>query len=309
MQDLTPGLAPVGDLGLGVEGGVGVGLAEERVVDLARGERDHLERERRDRRGRRGGHPLRADRRDHQRALLRGVEPQQPVDLRVDEAGDEAGRQIQRARHGQELRQHGARVPEEVPVAARLVLPGIAPVDPGEDHRGGLGRDRVVGRGQGEGAAPVAGPQQSQAEVARVEVIDPGRQTLHRPGHHVHLGLVERAGGGGRPEVDLRAPRVRLDAHDAGREKEDRGETIEIERGRPGDGLGRAQRGEGIHRGHRQPGGQAPRLERRVDLERERLGLPVERVPAPAHRLGGMRGALVIRAGGRDVAVVRDDLT
>ena len=244
-----------------------------------------------------------------ERALLRGVEPEQAVDLRVHEAGDEAGRQLQRARHRQQLGQHGARVPEEVAVAARLVLPGIAPVDRGEDHRGGLGRDRVVGRGQGEGAAPVAGPQPPQAEVARVEVIDPGREALHRPGHHVHLGLVERAGGGGRPEVDLGAPRVRLDAHDAGREEEDRGETVEIERGRPGDGRGRAQRGEGVHRGHRQPGGQPPRLERGVDLERERLGLPVERVAAPAHRLGGMRGALVVLAGGPDVAVVRDDLT
>ncbi len=283
--------------------------ARPRVVDLARGERDHLERERRDHRGRRGRRPRGADRRDHQRALPGRVDPQQSVDLRVHETGDEAGRQLQRARHGQELGQHGARVPEEVPVAARLVLPGIAPVDRGEDHRGGLDRDRVVGRGQGEGAAPVTGPQLSQAEVARVEVVDPGREALDGPRHHVRLGLVERTGGRGRPEVNLRTARVRLDAHDPGREEEDRAEAIQVERGGPDDGPERTKRGEGVHRGHRQPGGQPPRLERGVDLERERLGLPVERVPAPANRLRGVRGALVVLAGGGDVAVVRDDLT
>src|SRR5262245_60966553 len=106
----------------------------------------------------RGG-ALAAQRGEDEGAFLLGVETEQAVDVALDEAGDEARGYLQRGGRGEEIGEKAPGIPEEVPVAARLVLPRVAPVDRGGDHRGRGGGDRVVGRGYGEGAAEVAGAQ------------------------------------------------------------------------------------------------------------------------------------------------------
>src|SRR5204863_8604640 len=98
--------------------GGGVRAPDGRVVDLARGERQRREAERRRGRRRRGRRPAAPEGQQAERHLARGVEVEEPVQLVVDEAEHDAGGQIHRGRHGEQVREQRAVVPEAVPGGA-----------------------------------------------------------------------------------------------------------------------------------------------------------------------------------------------
>src|SRR6266511_2718749 len=125
--------------------------------------------------------------------LARRIEPQQTVDLAVHESRQHARGEPEAAGDGEEVSEHRPGVPEEVAVGARLVLPGVAPVDPGEQDGRGAARDRVVAGSRRERLANVAGAQAAKGKVAGTEVIQARVEPRDLTNSHIHLGLVERA--------------------------------------------------------------------------------------------------------------------
>ena len=108
--------------------------------------------------------------------------------------------------------------------------------------------------------------------------------------------MIERARAGGGPVEDL-AARVRRAAEHARAEVEEARERGAIER-RSGaaDASRVGDRGERRTRRAREVGRQRHRLELGIDLEGARHDVPVEEVPAGAHALERMLGALVVAA-------------
>src|SRR5262249_59648572 len=122
-------------------------------------------------------------------------------------------------RGGEQVGQKRARVPEEVPEGARPVLPGVPPVDGGQDQGRGRIPDEIAPGGAGrERRALIARPQSAQREITRAEVVDAGLEPRDLPGDDVDLGLVEGAGRGRRAEVDRLTARVNLSLREARRE-------------------------------------------------------------------------------------------
>ena len=197
-----------------------------------------------------------------------------------------------------------ARVPEAVTVGPSLVLPGVAPVGRRRHENGGRPRDRRLPSGRLDQHRPaVRRAQPSQREVLRAEVVDAGLQPGELAADQVEIDVVERARVRGRAEVHLPAG-VALLLRDARGEEEDPRQGGEIGSLRGllvgaclllGDPRERLQRRD-LERGVF--GGQRKRLERRIDLEGERLILEVQVVGVPMQALLGVLGGVVIRAGG-----------
>src|SRR2546426_5371152 len=232
-----------------------------------------------------------------ERDLASRVEPQQTVDLAVHESRQHARGEAEAAGDGEEVGEHRPGVPEEVAVGARLVLPSVAPVDSGEQDGRGAARDRVVARRRRERVANITGAQAAKGKVAGREVIEASVEPGDLTNRHVHLGLVERARRSRSAEENLSPTRVRLPLGHAGGVVEDRRELAQHEcratRRRAGDGGERfGRRGIELAR-------QSERRDLRIDLERERLDVPLERVTAGAHRRGRVRGPVVVLAGGQ----------
>jgi len=294
-----------------------VQLAEGGVVHLRGREREDRVADRRDARGarrarrgdRRGAGRGRADarRREPQPHELEGgfprrIEPEQAAEVGVDEPRQDPRREPEQARRRQHVCEHRPRIPEEMAVGARLVLPGVAPVDRREHERRRPARQLGLGGRVGEGAPIVPRAEPPQAEVARREVIDPGAEPLNRSGDDVHLGLVEGARRRRRAKAHLLSAGIGLRPRETGGEEEDRGERAEGER--PGGGRRRRrERGQGVARQGVDRRGEQDLREIRIDLERERLHLPVEGVAARPDRRRGVRGPVVERASDLDVPV------
>ena len=261
-----------------------VDRADERVVDLGGREREGRVFHGLERRGGRRGRGVGPERDQLQGGLARRVHAQQPIHLGVDESGQEARREPECTGDGEQVGEHRAGVPEEVPVRARLILPGVSPVDAGEQDGRRPARQRVVGRERRERSAHVTGAHAAKREVAGTEVIEPGLEPGDRAHHHVHLGLEERARRRGGAKEHLAAARVRLLPRHARGIVEHRRELAEAElrRGRRGPG----ECGERVDRRRIDLARQRNRRKIRVDLERERLDVPLERVAARAHRRG-----------------------
>src|SRR6266581_1270355 len=85
---------------------------------------------------------------------------------------------------------------------ARLVLPGVAPVDPGEQDGRGAAREGVVAGSRRERLANVAGAQAAKRKVTGTEVIETRVEARDLTKRHIHLGLVERARRGCSAEED-----------------------------------------------------------------------------------------------------------
>jgi len=66
-------------------------------------------------------------------------------------------------------------------------------------------------------------------------VVDAGGKPWEIAADRVDLHLVERPGAGGRPEVEFLAPRVDLFLGQAGAEKQDLGQPLDVERSLPDD--------------------------------------------------------------------------
>src|SRR5207248_317153 len=89
------------------------------------------------------------------------------VELPVDEAGEQARAEPRRTREPEQVREHRARVPVQVTVAALAVLPGRPPEDAAEDEHGAgtrrLGRER---------RPHVLLPQPAQRVLERMELVE-----------------------------------------------------------------------------------------------------------------------------------------
>src|SRR3989454_1651997 len=229
--------------------------------------------------------------------LARRIEAQQTVHLAVRESRQHARGEPEAAGDGEEVGEHRPGVPEEVAVGARLVLPGVAPVDPGEQDGRGAARERVVTGSRCERLAKVAGAQAAKGKVTGTEVIEARVEPSDLTNGHIHLGLVERARRGRGAEEDLAPTRVGLLPGHAGGVVEERCELAQREcraiRLPAGDGS------EGVDRRRVELARQRERRELRVDLERERLDVPLERVAAGADRRGRVCGPVVVLAGGQ----------
>src|SRR3989475_11700104 len=138
-----------------------------------------------------------------ERDLASRVEPQQTVDLAVHESRQHARGELEAAGDGEEVGEHRPGVPEEVAVGARLVLPGVAPVDPGEQDGRGAARERVVAGSRRERLANVAGAQAAKGKVTGREVIEARVEPRDLTSRYIHLGLVERGRRGRGAEEDL----------------------------------------------------------------------------------------------------------
>src|SRR5213593_277197 len=229
--------------------------------------------------------------------LARRIEAQQTVRLAVHESRQHARSEPETAGDGEEVGEHRPGVPEEVAVGARLVLPGVAPVDPGEQDGRGAAREGVVAGSRRERLANVAGAQAAKRKVTGTEVIETRVEARDLTKRHIHLGLVERARRGCSAEEDLSPTRVGLLPGHAGGVVEERRELAQRKcraiRLRAGDG------GERVDRRRVELARQRERRELRVDLERERLDVPLERVAAGADRRGRVCGPVVVLAGGQ----------
>src|SRR5438034_6960497 len=225
----------------------------------------------------------RTDLNELERGFVLSIEAKQTVDVGIHEAGEETRRQTEAVSGGREVRQHRAGVPVEMAPATPLILPGVSPEERAEhDGRGAPGEVGLGGR-LGERVAHVAVAQSPEREIARAEVIETRRQVLHVPRGDVDLGLVKRAGRRRGAEEDLAAARVGLLPRDTGGEIEKRGEPTECERStlRTRSGIERAESVDlcEIDVARKWDGGEV-----RVDLERKRLDVPLERVAARPDR-------------------------
>src|SRR6266566_7411840 len=130
--------APLSYLFLGLKRRRVVYLKHGRILDLALRKRDRLQTERRNlSRGWQRTLRCAPDRHKAQGNLMPRIEIKQVVHLGVHEPEHDLGRQSRSRRNGQHIRQQGAAIPTEMAIGARLVLPGVPPVDPGtEDCRG-----------------------------------------------------------------------------------------------------------------------------------------------------------------------------
>src|SRR4029434_6720635 len=130
--------------------------------------------------------------------------------------------------------------------------------------------------------------------VAGTEVIEPGLESGDLAHRHVHLGLEEGARRRRGAKEHFAAARVRLLLRHAGGVVENRRELADAELRRGGPWPG--ERGERVDRLRIDLARQRNGLKVRVDLERKRLDVPLERVAARAHRCGRVGGPVVVLA-------------
>jgi len=284
----------------------GVYFSHERIVHFALREGDGFEAKRGSFRGR-----WRRESRDvaegyeGESHLTMGIDVQQAIDTGIHKAAHHTGRQTEGAGNGEQVGEQSAVVPAEMTVGAGLIFPGVAPVGAGaNDTKRGVGDGGFTASGFEEDAAIISGSQAAQAELGRGEVIDASIQVSEAPANEIELDFVERSSAGGGAKVDFAAGMAPL-AGDAGGEIEELGHSFQIRRciGMGGDAFGDA--GEGSDAGLPHFAGQAHRLERRINLERERLIGPVHEMGVSADAGVGMFGGVVIGPSGREIAVVR----
>ena len=184
---------------------------------------------------RRGGAGPTAERHQGETALPGRVDAEEGVHQGIGEPEEHPGRDVNRHRGREEVRQQRAGVPEEVPERPRPVLPGVPPVDRREDRGGRRVGDEVLpARRVRERRAMIARPEAPQREVPGAEVVDARLEVRHGPGDDVDLGLIEGAGGRRRAEVDRLAAGVDLPLREAGREEEELRERGQVDRALPG---------------------------------------------------------------------------
>ncbi len=270
-------------------------LPDERIVDLLAREWQGRKAKAGQGRSRWGGRSVCAEREHGERCLAGLIDVEEARDVVVDESGDDVGRDAERGRDGKEVCEQGARVPEAMPVRARAVLPGVPPKRARQhDQDGSVGRVRLVsGRGD-EKRAVVAGPERPQREVVRAEVMDARRETRDVAAHDVRIDVVERARACGGAIEDLAAGVCATPEH-ARAEVEQVRQEADIEcAGRRGRDAGDRLERQVLR--SRQVRRERDRVEVRVDLERDRLVLPVEGIRARVHTRGGMLAAFVVLA-------------
>jgi hypothetical protein len=275
-----------------------MGFGQDRIVDRFAREWQRRVPERRGRRRRRRRWRAVADRDHGDRDLALRIEVEQAFERAVDESGDGLRRHVERRCGGEQVCEQRARIPEHVPVCARAVLPRVPPEGAGEDeqHR----RLRDVGlraRRVDKRRAMVAVAQPAEREVVWSEVPDAPLDAVERRGHDVGVDVVERARARGGPIVD-RPSRIAASTQDARAEVEEVSERLRVDRLR--------RRGRGRQRRQRRPlragqvGRQRNAVEIGIDLERQGLIVPVERMRIGAHAGEGvLRACMVIAEGDR----------
>src|SRR5262249_42843355 len=178
------------------------------------------------------------------------IDAQEPIHLVVDESGQDTRRKPERTGDNQQVGEHRAGVPEQVPVRTRLILPGVSPVDAGEQDGRRPARRRVVGGGRREPRADVAGARAGEREAAGTKWIEPGLEAGAPAPRYVPLGLEERPRRRRGAKEPLAAARIRLLLRPAGGVIENRRELAEAELRRGGRPPRRGR-----------PGGARPRIE------------------------------------------------
>ena len=191
-------------------------------------------------------------------------------------------------------------VPEGVAVGSLSVLPGVAPVCGGarDDDRRPSQR-RLAAGGLDERASVVTDTQAPKGEVVHPEVVDARWKIRDVTAGEIEVDVVESARVRCRPEVDAAAGRA-PDLRDPGRVVEDAGERPETRHLLGGLDLSRDRRRDGMER--RDGSGlelarERDRLEIAVELEGDRLVVPVEVVRARAQPLLRVLRPLVIACG------------
>ena len=225
---------------------------------------------------------------------------------RSDETCDDFGCESLSGGHGKQVRVERSSVPEGVAVGSLSVLPGVAPVRRGarDDDRRPSQR-RLAAGSLDERASVVTDTQAPKREVVRAEVVDARWKIREVTAGEIEVDVVESARVRCRPEVDVAAGGA-PDLRDPGRVVEDAGERLETRHLLGGLGLSRDRRRDGMER--RDGSGleltrERDRLEIAVELEGDRLVVPVEVVRVRAQPLLGVLRPLVIPAGDLDVLV------
>src|SRR6266571_3272321 len=184
-----------------------VHFAYEGIVNLAPRERDSFEAEKGDlRRGLRRQSGDVAERHQGEGHLTLGINVQQAIDFRVQEAAHHFGWQPQGGADSKQVREQSAVVPAEMAIGAGPIFPSVAPVDAGaDDGKRRMRYGRFTAGGFEEDAAIISGPQFSQAEVRGGEVVDAGPKVGEVTANQIKLDLVERSSAGRGAKVDLAA--------------------------------------------------------------------------------------------------------
>ncbi len=236
--------------------------------------------------------------------LSTGIDIQKAIDAGVHEAANHAGWQTQASGDGEQVGEQRAVVPAEMAVGAGLILPSVAPVGAGaNDGERGMGDGGfATGRFQ-QRAAMVSGPKTAQAELGGGEVIDAGIEVGETAANQIKLDFVERAGTSGGAKVEFSAGIFPF-AGDARGEVEELGNGLQIRRCVSLGGDGRGDGREGGYAGLAHLAGQGHGLERRINLERQRLVVPVQEMGVGADTGVRMFGGVVIAPSGVKIAVV-----
>jgi hypothetical protein len=260
---------------------------------VRRGDQRKLQRRRVDVAGRGGsggvqGGPAAAQGHHRHRELVDAVRADQPGDRDVGETRVQPGGDTGGVRGREQLGQHGAGVPQHVPVAPFAVAPAGAPRDAGDHDRRGVAARRRADPDQGV--------------LVRVVPVHAGGQRRSVGDGDVELQREAAARGSGGAE-QIRAVGTLDRADHAGRQVQQPGEPARVELG--GGDVGRAREdGDGGRRG----GGQIPRQGYAGQVTRVPLvepGQPVEvvdlEVPDHPGVVDGVRPLATRLVGGQAV--------
>src|SRR5687767_822678 len=191
-------------------------------------------------------------------------------------------------------------------VGSLSVLPGVVPVRRGarEDDRR-LSQRRLDARSLDERTSVVADTQPPKRKIVHAEVVEAHWKIREVTAGEIEIDVVQSARVRCRPEVDVAAGGA-PDLRDPGRVVEDAGERLEIRHLLGWPGLSRDQPRDGMERGDGsglELTRERDRLEIAVELEGDRLVVPVEVMRVRAQPLLRVLRPLVIPAGDLDVFV------
>src|SRR5262249_15424630 len=142
-------------------------FSQRRIVDLGGGQGDDLVAYLVDRTMVRRRASRRPDLNQLERSLVLSVEAEEPVDVCIHEAGEQARCQTEDVSRGRDVREHRAGVPVEVAPATRLVLPRVPPEEPGEHEGGGAPGEVGFAGSRSERGPYVAVAESPQREISR----------------------------------------------------------------------------------------------------------------------------------------------